>query len=110
MWAVSYPALAEPANLVCRGMFGKFANNMLIDEPARLSFVIDWQVPVIVTDTGRYAEILALNPYEIAFVVHYDDYQAHYRINRVDGTISQATPLGGLFHGQCELNALRFRF
>ena len=83
---------------------------MLIAEPSRLTFIIDWQVPAISTDNGRPGEIAVLSPYEIAFDVRYDDYKAQYRINRIDGTIRQATPLGGVFAGQCELGPLQTRF
>jgi hypothetical protein len=104
------PLPAEPGVLVCRGSFGAFAKNRLVATPSQLNFVIDWAAPYIATDTGRPGVIVVLNPYEIVFDIRYDDYLARYRINRLDGSIQQTTPLGGLFVGRCTLSPVQFRF
>jgi hypothetical protein len=104
------PPLTEPGLLICRGSFGKFAKNRLIAEPSQINFLVDWRVPAISTDTGRPGTIVTLDPYEIMFDVTYDDYHARYRINRVDGSIAETTPLGGVFVGQCGLRPLQTRF
>jgi hypothetical protein len=94
----------------CDGQFGRFANGHLASMPSQLTFVIDWQMPGIVTDTGIPGRITAWTPIELAFDVEYPTYKASYFINRIDGSISETSNFGGLFHGVCDLTPLETKF
>jgi hypothetical protein len=96
--------------LSCQGSFGRFADGHLTAMPSQLTFVIDWQIPAITTDMGRPGRITVLTSREIAFEVQYESYTASYRISRIDGSISQTSNYGGVFHGSCDLQPLETRF
>jgi hypothetical protein len=100
----------QPGLLSCQGSFGQFANGFLVAMPSQLNFVVDWLTPAIVTDTGTPGRIIALTPLELAFEIRYADYAAYYRVNRIDGSISQTSNLGGSFYGICELKPLETKF
>jgi hypothetical protein len=95
----------------CEGRFGQFySSGMLSSEPGQLTFVVDWQMPGIVTDTGVAGRITAITPITVAFEVQYPTFKANYFINRIDGTITETSNFGGAFRGTCDLNSLRTRF
>ena len=100
----------QPELFACHGSFAILARGFVTGRPSELNFVVDWQAPSIATDTGRPGRITALTVLEVAFEVQYDTYKAAYRINRIDGTISQTSNFGGLFRGVCELKPLRTKF
>jgi hypothetical protein len=95
----------------CEGRFGQFySSGMLSSEPGQLAFVIDWQMPGIVTDTGVPGRITAITPIAFSFDVQYPTFKASYFINRLDGTITETSNFGGAFRGTCDLTALQTRF
>src|ERR1700733_5353795 len=94
----------------CEGRFGRFVDNQLASEPSQLTFVIDWQIPAIVTDTGGPGRITAWTPIELVFDFQYPTYKASYFINRIDGTISQTGNFNGVFRGTCDLKPAETRF
>jgi len=96
--------------LSCNGDFGRFANGLLVGRPMQLNFVVDWLTPAVVTDTGRTGRIITLTALELVFEIPYADYTATYRVNRIDGTISQQSSVGGVFHGNCDLASLETKF
>jgi len=99
-----------PALLSCHGKFVEFAEGQPSAIRPSLDFVIDWRGPAIATDTGLPGRITALTPLAIDFEVQYPDYLAHYRVNRIEGTISEASNFGGLYRGACELGPLITKF
>lgn len=99
-----------PEMVACHGSFATLARGFVTGRPSELNFVVWWETPAIATDTGRTGRITALTALEIAFEVQYDTYKAIYRINRIDGTISQTSNFGGVFRGVCELTPLRTKF
>ena len=95
----------------CEGRFGQFrADGQLSSEPSQLTFVIDWQMPGIVTDTGIPGQITAITPIAVAFDVQYPAYKVRYFINRIDGTITETGNFSGAFRGTCDLTPVQTRF
>jgi hypothetical protein len=111
-WLPSYPASGyQPyGQLYCEGRFGRFAYGQLASEPSQLTFVIDWQGPAIVTDTGIAGRITSWTPLQLSFDIQYPTYRASYFISRIDGTISQTGDFNGVFRGTCDLGPLDTRF
>jgi len=100
----------QPAVLACHGMFGRFADGTLVDKPSRLNFIVDWQVPAVATESGRPGRIIALSSTALDFEIQYDGYKAVYQVNRLDGTIREASTLGSVFSGVCELKPFAPKF
>ena len=94
----------------CQGSFGRFADGHLASMPSQLTFVIDWQIPAIVTDDGTPGRITAWTPLEVAFDVQYPTYQASYFIDRIHGSIRETSNYGGVFYGTCGLKPLETKF
>lgn len=101
---------AGPALLSCHGKFVEFADGQPSAIRPSLDFIVDWRVPTIETESGLPARIVALTPQTIAFDVRYPEYLAHYRINRIDGTIAESSNFGGLYRGDCALGPVINRF
>jgi hypothetical protein len=99
-----------PQLLACHGDFGQFANGFLVARPMELDFVVDWTTPSVATTGGIWGRITALTALELAFDIQYEGYRATYRVNRVDGTISQRPNIGGAFSGNCELQPFTKKF
>jgi hypothetical protein len=59
----------------CQGSFGRFADGHLASMPSQLTFVIDWQIPAIVTDDGTPGRVTNWTPLELAFDVQYPTYK-----------------------------------
>jgi hypothetical protein len=96
--------------LSCEGSFGEFANGFLVNKPSQLRFVVDWVTPAVATEGGRPGHITELTRTVLAFEVQYVGYKAFYYVNRIDGTISQVSSLGGRFTGICDLKSLDTKF
>jgi hypothetical protein len=95
----------------CEGRFGRFASNGQLDAmPSQLTFIIDWQMPGVVTDSGIPGRITAWTPLELAFDIQYPAYKASYFINRIDGSISETSNFGGVFRGACDLTPVDTKF
>ena len=94
----------------CEGRFGTFSNGQLDAMPSQLTFVVDWQMPGVVTDTGVAGRITAITPLEVAFDVQYPAFRASYFISRIDGAITETSNFGGAFRGRCTLTPLDTAF
>ncbi|MGH7092863.1 MAG: hypothetical protein ACREFB_04950 [Stellaceae bacterium] len=101
---------APPTLLSCHGKFVEFVDGQPSMIRPSVDFVVDWRRPAIVTDTGRPGRITALTSLAIDFDMQYPGYLAHYRVNRIDGTISEASNFGGLYRGDCALGPLITKF
>jgi hypothetical protein len=100
----------DPSLLACHGDFGRWANKQLAARQSEVDFIVYWGAGKITTDTGEEGKLLALTPLYLDFDVPYADYVARYRVNRIDGTVSQASNFGGVFWGNCEIGPVPTRF
>jgi hypothetical protein len=104
-----------PAQLVCDGDFGQFANGFIVTRPMVLHFAVDWTAPSVTSLDGGFkpAKIIALTPLELSFEVQYEGYRVAYHLDRVNGNFSQRPNLfgqgpnqGGVYFGTCVLTPL----
>ncbi len=54
--------------------------------------------------------MLAITPTYLDFDMPYRDYVARYRVNRIDGSVSEASIYGGVFWGECEVERVATKF
>jgi hypothetical protein len=100
----------DPSLLACHGDFGRFADKQFVARQAELDFIVYWSAGKVTTDTGEEGKVLAITPTHLDFDMPYHDYVARYRVNRIDGTVSQASNYGGVFWGACEVGPVSTRF
>jgi hypothetical protein len=100
----------DPSLLACHGDFGRFANKQLVARVSERDFLVYWAAGRITTETGEEGRMLAITPTYIDFDMPYRGYVARYRVNRIDGSVSEASNYGGLFWGECDVERLSTRF
>lgn len=95
----------DPSLLACHGDFGRFANKQLVARVAERDFVVYWGAGKVTTDTGEEGRVLAITPTYLDFDMPYrgGEYVDRYRVNRIDGTVSEASNYGGVFWGECDV-------
>jgi hypothetical protein len=100
----------DPSLLACHGRFGQFAQGQLVAVPSERDFVVYWSAGAVTSDTGQPAQVLAITPTYIDFDLPYRDYTARYRVNRIDGSVSEATLYGSVFWGECDVEPISTKF
>lgn len=100
----------DPSLLACHGDFGRFANKQLVARQSELDFIVYWAAGKVTTDTGDEGRVLAITPTFLDFDMPYRDYVARYRVNRIDGSVSQASTDGGVFWGECDVGPVAAKF
>ena len=100
----------DPSLLACHGDFGRFANKQLVARQSELDFIVYWAAGKVTTDTGEEGKVLAITPTYLDFDMPYRDYVARYRVNRIDGSVSQASNVGGVFWGECIVGPVATKF
>jgi hypothetical protein len=100
----------DPSLLACHGDFGRFADKQLVARVAERDFVVYWAAGKVTTDTGEEGQVLAITPTYLDFDMPYRDYVARYRVNRIDGSVSEASIYGGVFWGECDVGPVATKF
>jgi hypothetical protein len=100
----------DPSLLACHGDFGRFADKQLVARPSELDFIVYWAAGRVTTDTGEEGQVLAITPTYLDFDMPYRGYIARYRVNRIDGSVSEASNFGGVFWGECEVGPVSTKF
>lgn len=100
----------DPSLLACHGDFGRWADKQLVARQSEVDFVVYWAAGKVTTDTGEEGRVLAITPTYLDFDMPYRDYVARYRVNRIDGTVSQASNYGGVFWGECDVGPVWTKF
>jgi hypothetical protein len=100
----------DPSLLACHGDFARFANKQIVARVAERDFVVYWEAAKVTTDTGDEGRVLAITPTYLDFDMAYRDSVARYRVNRIDGTVSEASNYGGIFWGECDVGPVLTKF
>lgn len=102
---------SDPSLLACHGDFARFADKQYVARVAERDFLVYWGAGKVTTDTGDMGQVLAITPTYLDFDMRYrGDYVARYRVNRIDGSVSEAGNYGGLFWGECDLGPVSTKF
>lgn len=103
-------APGDPSLLACHGDFGRFADKQYVARVPERDFIVYWGAAKITTDTGEPGTVLAITPTYLDFDMPYRGYTARYRVNRIDGSVSEASNYGGVFWGECDLGPVPLKF
>jgi hypothetical protein len=100
----------DPSLLACHGDFGRFANKQYVARVSERDFIVYWAAGQVTTDTGEPGRVLAITPTYLDFDMPYREYVARYRVNRIDGSVSEASNYGGVFWGNCDVGPVSTKF